>query len=245
MTVTANDIPVWIDPQDSDCVFPDVSLALTEPNGLLAIGGNLSSRCLLNAYEQGIFPWFNAGQPVLWWCPDPRSVLFPEEIKISRSLKKTIARNEFTVTLDTVFAQVIDSCAAPRPSASGTWITREMKDAYCQLFELGYAHSVETWHNGKLVGGLYGVALGGVFFGESMFFRKRDASKVAFTCLVRQLGIWGYTLIDCQIASQHLASLGAREISRREFCKLLRGALTHQGQPAPWNFDAPLDTNLT
>ena len=120
-----------------------------------------------------------------------------------------------------------------------------MKDAYCQLFELGYAHSVETWHNGKLVGGLYGVALGGVFFGESMFFRKRDASKVAFTCLVRQLGIWGYTLIDCQIASQHLASLGAREISRREFCKLLRGALTHQGQPAPWNFDAPLDTNLT
>jgi len=245
MTISAHDIPVWIDPQSTDCRFPDVSLALTEPNGLLAIGGNLSAQCLLDAYELGIFPWYNAGQPVLWWCPNPRSVLYPEEIKISRSLKKTINKNEITVTLDTVFTQVIESCAASRPGASGTWITKEMKNAYCQLFELGHAHSAEAWFNGKLVGGLYGVAMGGVFFGESMFFRMRDASKVAFTYLVLQLDRWGYRLIDCQISSQHLASLGAREISRRQFCKILGGALGYQGQPAPWRFDATFNPHIT
>ena len=245
MTITANDIPVWIDPQSTECRFPDVSLALTEPNGLLAIGGNLTPQCLLSAYAQGIFPWYNAGQPVLWWCPDPRSVLYPDEIKISRSLKKTINKQEFAVTLDTAFTQIIESCAAARPGANGTWITREMKNAYCHLFELGYAHSAEAWCDGKLVGGLYGVAMGGVFFGESMFFRMRDASKVAFACLARQLDIWGYQLIDCQISSQHLASLGAREISRREFSKLLGNVLAFQGQPAPWCFDASFNPHIT
>lgn len=245
MTITANDIPVWIDPQNSECRFPDVSLALAEPNGLLAIGGNLSPQCLLNAYEQGIFPWYNTGQPVLWWCPDPRSVLFPGEIKVSRSLRKTLNKNVFTVTLDTVFTQVIEACAGTRPGASGTWITREMKNAYSQLFELGFAHSAEAWFDGKLVGGLYGVAMGGAFFGESMFYRHRDASKVAFCWLARQLDAWGYKLIDCQISSQHLASLGARDISRREFRRLLPDALGQPGQSAPWHFDAGFNPHIS
>jgi len=156
---------------------------------------------------------------------------------VSRSLNKTIRKNIFTVTLDTAFAQVIEACSKTRPEASGTWITQEMKDAYCLLFELGYAHSAETWFNGELVGGLYGVAIGRVFFGESMFYRQRDASKVAFTCLVRQLDAWGYGLIDCQLSSQHLATLGAREISRRDFCGMLMSDCRLEGHPAPWRFE--------
>jgi leucyl/phenylalanyl-tRNA--protein transferase len=237
MTITAHDIPVWIDPQDTECWFPDISLALTEPNGLLAIGGNLSAQCLLSAYEHGIFPWYSDNQPILWWSPDPRSVLFPNQLKVSRSLTKTINKNIFTITLDTAFAQVIEACSAPRPDAAGTWITREMKEAYCLLFELGHAHSAEAWFNGELAGGLYGVAIGRVFFGESMFYRQRDASKAAFIYLVRQLNSWGYRLIDCQIASQHLANLGAREIGRREFCQILADACKLPGHPAPWQFD--------
>ena len=236
MTITAHDIPVWIDPQNKECQFPDVSLALIEPNGLLAIGGNLTPQCLLTAYERGIFPWYSDGQPILWWCPDPRSVLFPKELRVSRSLKKTINKNMFTVTLDTAFTQVIEACSESRPEASGTWITREMKDAYCRLFELGFAHSAESWLNGELVGGLYGISIGLVFFGESMFYRQRDASKVAFTRLVRQLDAWGYRLIDCQISSPHLTTLGARDISRQDFCNMLALDCRLDGCPAPWRF---------
>lgn len=237
MNITIHDIPVWIDPRDNDCEFPDVSLALAEPNGLLAIGGNLSSKCLLRAYEHGLFPWYSDGQPILWWSPDPRSVLFPKEIRVSRSLARIINKNIFTITLDTAFTQVIEACSKPRPDATGTWITREMKKAYGLLFESGHAHSAESWLDGELVGGLYGVAIGRVFFGESMFYRKRDASKVAFIHLVRQLDAWGYRLIDCQISSEHLGSLGAREMDRRDFCAVLADACKLKGHPAPWKFD--------
>lgn len=245
MTITAHDIPVWIDPQNAECQFPDVSLALKEPNGLLAIGANLTPTCLLTAYIHGVFPWYSAGQPILWWCPDPRAVLFPKELKVSRSLEKIIKKNIFTITLDTAFAQVIEACSETRPAANGTWITPEMKKAYCQLFDLGHAHSAEAWINGNLAGGLYGVAVGRVFFGESMFYRQRDASKVAFAHLVRQLDSWGYQLIDCQISSQHLASLGAREISRRDFCSMLDKNYKIGGHPAPWRFDDTIDSKLT
>jgi len=241
MTITAHDIPVWIDPQTTECRFPDVSLALVEPNGLLAIGGNLSARCLLNAYRHGVFPWYNEGQPILWWSPDPRAVLFPSEFRVSRSLRKTLNKDLYTVTLDTAFAQVVEACSESRPYASGTWITQEMKQAYQLLFEQGYAHSAETWSHGKLVGGLYGVAIGGAFFGESMFYRKRDASKVAFTRLVRQLDAWDYQLVDCQLSSQHLASLGARDINRVEFCRILALACKLPGREAPWRFDMSTD----
>ena len=237
MTTKADNIPAWLDPHNPECRFPDVSRALTEPNGLLAVGGNLAAENLLKAYQQGIFPWYSADQPILWWSPDPRSVLFPKQLRISLSLGKTIGRNMFNVTLDTSFEQVIEACAVSRPQSSGTWITQEIKDAYCQLHELGYAHSVEAWIDGALAGGLYGVAVGRIFFGESMFYRQRDASKVAFVRLVRQLETWGYTLIDCQIASRHLANMGAREISRQEFCSILASDCKLKGQPAPWRFD--------
>lgn len=245
MNITIHDIPIWIDPQDDDCRFPDVSLALDEPNGLLAIGGNLSTKCLLKAYEHGLFPWYSDDQPILWWSPDPRSVLFPGELKVSHSLAKTINKNIFTVTLDTAFAEVMEACSTPRPDATGTWITQDMKKAYGLLFESGYAHSAESWFNGELVGGLYGVAIGCVFFGESMFYHKRDASKVAFTHLVRQLDAWGYRLIDCQISSQHLASLGARDIDRRDFCAMVAEASKLKGHPAPWKFDNTIGPAVT
>jgi leucyl/phenylalanyl-tRNA--protein transferase len=221
--------------------FPPAELA--SPEGLLAVGGDLSSARLLAAYRHGIFPWYNPGQPVLWWCPDPRTVLFPERLKVARSLRKTLRHGAFGVTLDRDFAGVIDACAEPRDRhpGAGTWITREMREAYCRLHAEGHAHSVEAWRDGELVGGLYGVALGGVFFGESMFARATDASKVAFVRLVRQLSAWGFTLIDCQLPSAHLFSLGAEEIPRRRFLALLEGALAPPAPPAPWRFDAAAD----
>lgn len=217
--------------------FPPPEMA--SPEGLLAIGGDLRSERLLEAYRRGIFPWYSVGQPVLWWSPDPRTVLFPQRFRISRSLGKTLRNPGFSVTLDRAFEAVIDACAAPRrhrPEA-GTWITAEMRRAYCQLHEEGYAHSVETWRDGDLVGGLYGVSLGGAFFGESMFSVKTDASKIALAHLVRQISAWGFSLIDCQVASAHLLSLGAEEIPRVEFLALLRTALMMPDRVGSWRLD--------
>ncbi len=198
--------------------FPPLEHALEAPNGLLAIGGELTPDRLLNAYRHGIFPWFSPGEPVLWWSPDPRMVLFPDQLKISRSLAKRLHKKDYTVRFDTAFQSVMEACAsAPRNGQAGTWITTEMVDAYCRLHELGYAHSVETWIDDKLAGGLYGVELGRMFFGESMFHRVTDASKIALVHLVRHLAAQGVGMIDCQMKTAHLASLGAREIPRAEF----------------------------
>lgn len=194
---------------------------MAEPNGLLALGGCLSPQRIVNAYRHGAFPWFNAGEPILWWSPDPRLVLFPSQLKISRSLKKTLRQQVFEIRYDSAFQQVIHACAAPRASQHGTWITEEMSHAYCQLHRLGIAHSYEAWYENELVGGLYGIGIGRVFFGESMFHRRTDASKVAFVSMIQQLTNWGYGLVDCQVSSEHLLSLGACEIPRRTFKVLL------------------------
>lgn len=216
--------------------FPSAETALREPNGLLAVGGDLSSQRLLAAYHRGIFPWFNEGDPILWWTPDPRMVLFPDELKISRSLRKLLRKDHYQILTDRSFTQVMEACAAPRKGQAGTWIHPQMIAAYSALHEMGLAHSVETWIDDELVGGLYGVALGKVFFGESMFSRQPDASKIAFVHLVKQLQYWEYGMIDCQVRTSHLASLGAREISRAEFSQKL-GALIPGIEPdKKWNF---------
>ncbi len=211
----------WLSPKDAPEWFPPLEQALDDPAGLLAAGGDLSPARLLAAYRRGIFPWYSPGQPVLWWSPDPRAVLFPEEFKVSRSLAKTLRNGGFSVTMNQQFAQVIDACAAPRPESLGTWITPEMREAYLELHRRGHAHSLEAWVGGELVGGLYGVRLGGVFFGESMFSRARDASKVALAHLVAVCRRNSIAVIDCQLASGHLASLGARSIPRAQFQALL------------------------
>ncbi|MBI5451752.1 MAG: leucyl/phenylalanyl-tRNA--protein transferase [Gammaproteobacteria bacterium] len=217
-----------------DCRFPSPETALQEPNGLLAIGGNLSTDCLLQAYRQGIFPWYSAGEPIMWWSPDPRAVLFPARLKISRSLARTISRQDYTVTLDQAFADVVRQCAQPRSDNHGTWITAEMQAAYLRLHHAGHAHSAEAWWNGELVGGLYGVAIGQVFFGESMFHRRNDASKVALAHLVTRLQDCGYQLIDCQVTTAHLLSLGAEEIPRHQFCQLLSRCCAATPAHQPW-----------
>ena len=191
--------PYWLNPANPAAPFPPVELALREPDGLLAVGGGLEPERLLNAYRHGIFPWYSEGQPILWWSPDPRTLLFPWQLKVSRSLAKTLRQQRFQISLDTDFAGVIRGCAEPRRDEPGTWITAEIRQAYERLHQLGLAHSVETWRDGRLVGGLYGVALGRAFFGESMFSRVSDASKVAFVHLVRQLAAWDFALIDCQV----------------------------------------------
>jgi leucyl/phenylalanyl-tRNA--protein transferase len=229
--------PVLLDPYAETNRFPPVERALVEPNGLLAIGGCLEPDWLLEAYRRGIFPWFSPGQPVLWWSPDPRMVLLPDRLQVARSLHKVIRQGVFTVTLDRAFGAVIRACAEPRGAEGGTWITADMIAAYTRLHELGHAHSVEAWYGDELAGGLYGVALGRVFFGESMFYRRRDASKVAFVHLMRQLQRWGFTLIDCQMSTEHLKRFGAMEIARAEFVRRL-GACALEGPPAPWRFDA-------
>ena len=212
----------WLSPQDAPDRFPPIEQALDEPAGLLAAGGDLSSERLLAAYQRGIFPWYSPGQPVLWWAPDPREVLYPSEFRRSRSLMKSLRNRGFELTVDRDFDAVIRACAAPRPHSIGTWITPEMRAAYLELHRLGYAHSIETWREGRLVGGLYGVRLGGVFFGESMFSRESDASKVALSHLVDLCLELGIAVIDCQLASRHLKSLGSRSIPRSEFQCLLR-----------------------
>ncbi|MBK9130854.1 MAG: leucyl/phenylalanyl-tRNA--protein transferase [Gammaproteobacteria bacterium] len=228
--------PVLLDPYARTNRFPPVTRALTEPNGLLAIGGCLDPDWLIEAYRNGIFPWFSPGQPILWWSPDPRMVLFPERLKVSRSLEKLIRQGVYTVTLDQDFGGVIRACSEPRGPDGGTWITEDMIEAYTRLHELGHAHSIEAWFDGILVGGLYGVALGRVFFGESMFYRRRDASKVAFVQLVRQLRRWGFGLIDCQMSTEHLRRFGAAEIPRAAFMGLL-GEGTRAAPWISWCFD--------
>ena len=207
--------------------FPDIDLALEDPDGLLAVGGDLSPERIINAYMQGVFPWFEEGQPILWWSPNPRMVLFPKDLHISRSLRKTLRKQIFTVTTDQEFEKVMLGCAASRQGQHGTWITPEMHKAYLNLHRLGVAHSVESWFEGQLVGGLYGLAIGKLFFGESMFCQKTDASKVAFTTLVQRLQQLDYELIDCQVFTHHLASLGAIELPRSEFRQYL---LKHYGK---------------
>ena len=211
----------WLSPHASHEWFPPLEQALDEPPGLLAAGGDLSSERLLAAYRRGIFPWYAPGQPVLWWSPDPRTVLFPEEFRLHRSLQKTIRNKGLQVSINQQFEVVIDACAAPRARSPGTWITPEMREAYVRLHRLGFAHSVEVSHEGELIGGLYGVRLGGVFFGESMFSHARDGSKVALAHLVQRCPDNGIALIDCQMPSAHLASLGARPVARAQFGALL------------------------
>ena len=216
--------PFRIEYNSRDVTFPNVELALTEPDGLLAVGGDLSTERLLSAYRSGIFPWYSDDQPVLWWSPDPRFVLFPEHLKVSRSLRKTVRKQLYTVTINKNFEEVVRCCSSiPRPGQSGTWITNAMLQAYLRLHQAGYAHSVEAWHNNELVGGLYGVAIGKVFFGESMFSLRTDASKVAFASFVEHLHTLGFELIDCQIHTLHLQSLGAILIPRKDFIHLLKG----------------------
>ena len=226
---------------DEDEPFPPVERALREPNGLLAAGADLSPRRLLEAYARGIFPWFNEDDPLLWWSPDPRMVLFVGELHLTRSLRKVIRSGRFVVTFDRAFEAVMAGCAAPRDEESGgTWITREMCEAYTALHRLGAAHSVEAWAGGRLVGGLYGVALGRMFYGESMFTSESNASKVALVGLARQLERWGFEMIDCQMSTGHLASLGAREIPRREFVARLDRLVHQPAIAAPWNADSDL-----
>ncbi len=227
----------WLERGGAADAFPPVGLALREPNGLLAAGGDLRPERLLAAYRRGIFPWYEEGQPILWWSPDPRAVLYPHALRVSRSLRRTLKRGGFEVTVDRAFAAVVAGCASPRPGAVGTWITPEMAAAYGTLHRLGWAHSIETWRDGVLVGGLYGVAIGRVFFGESMFSRVTDASKVALVGLVRRLEARGFELIDCQVASEHLASLGAVELPRRVFLERLAALCEPAGQPASWRED--------
>jgi leucyl/phenylalanyl-tRNA--protein transferase len=224
----------------SDYRFPPVEFA--SPEGLLAVGGDLRVERLLEGYRHGIFPWYNEGQPILWWSPDPRAVLFPKKLGISRSLRKTLRREVFDVTFDTRFRDVMQACAEPREQhpRGGTWITAEMTEAYVRLHERGYAHSVETWQDGELVGGLYGVALGGIFFGESMFSRRSDASKVALAWLTRHLDAWNFLLIDCQLPTPHLASLGAEELRRNVFLDHLDAALKLPARMGTWHIDRTL-----
>lgn len=232
--------PYWLNPLDTSYEFPPVELALREPNGLLAVGGDLSPTRIISAYRHGIFPWFSANQPILWWSPNPRAVLFPEQLHVSQSLRKTIKKERYSITLDQDFNGVIHACAAPRHASNGTWITPQMINAYCELHRQGLAHSVEAWHNGILVGGLYGIALGKVFFGESMFSQATDASKVAFVYLVAQLQRWDFRVIDCQVTTSHLISLGATEIERARFIELLAHATTLPGISGRWRFDRDL-----
>ncbi|HYW03088.1 MAG TPA: leucyl/phenylalanyl-tRNA--protein transferase [Gammaproteobacteria bacterium] len=228
----------WIDARAPACAFPDPSRALRHPNGLLAAGGDLGPERLIAAYKRGIFPWYSAGEPILWWSPDPRTVFLPGGVHVSRRLARRLRRGEFGVTLDRDFAAVVRGCAEPRRDHEGTWLTPEMQQAYCRLHALGVAHSVEVWAGDELAGGLYGVALGRVFFGESMFRRRSDASKVALAVLSRQLRLWNFLVFDCQVGSPHLYRMGAVDIPRQRFLELVqRGTLGDRPAPGPWRLD--------
>ncbi len=224
-----------------DLAFPDVENALRSPNGLLAAGGDLSAPRLLQAYRNGIYPWFNPGDPILWWSPDPRMTLMPAEFNISRSLAQVLRNTNHEVRCDTSFERVMLACAAPRDNQAGTWINNEMIAAYTALHRSGHAHSVETWMGGELVGGLYGVSIGRMFYGESMFSLASNASKIALAHLARQLERWEFGMIDCQMNTPHLASLGAREIPRTEFIAKLQD-LVHCEPIKHWQFDTDLFT---
>lgn len=229
--------PFLLDLYDTEAPFPPVDLALREPNGLLALGGSLHPERLLTAYRSGIFPWYADGQPILWWSPDPRSVLPPAEVRVSRSLRKSLRQGRWRVTTDCAFERVIEACATiPRAHQDGTWIVPAMHDAYVRLHRLGWAHSVEVWQGSRLAGGLYGIAIGAMFFGESMFSAQRDGSKIALVHLAEWLTDWGYGLIDCQVETPHLNGLGARNIPRRAFIEALNRYCSQTpggGWPAP------------
>jgi leucyl/phenylalanyl-tRNA--protein transferase len=223
----------------ADTPFPPLATAQKEPNGLLAVGGDLSPRRLLDAYRRGIFPWYSEGDPILWWSPDPRMVLFPPELRVTRSLGKTLRNKAHEIRFDSAFDAVMRGCATPRPGQGGTWIGPEMRSAYRKLHDLGYAHSVETWIEDELAGGLYGVAIGRAFFGESMFSRARDASKIALVALVRRLAADGFGLIDCQMHTTHLESLGARTIPRAEFARRVKDLVDYPRSPGRWPAAGP------
>lgn len=229
----------WLNPHES-AHFPPVEEALLEPNGLLAAGGLLTPDWLLAAYRRGIFPWYEQGDPILWWSPDPRLVLVPAEVHLSRSLRKLIKKQPYVVTLDRDFPQVIAACSGPRDGSDGTWITPAMQHAYCELHTRGHAHSVEVWDGEELVGGLYGVAIGRMFFGESMFSTLPNTSKIALVYLARQLQQWRFGMIDCQVHTKHLQAMGAREISRREFLRSVERNVTIKTTEGPWQFDRQL-----
>lgn len=222
----------WLSQTD---VFPDVSSAQAVPNGLLAASLNLTTDRVVDAYKRGIFPWFNPGEPVLWWSPDPRMVLRPSAFKLSRSLRQRIKRGDYEIRLDTCFTRVMQCCAEPRDGQAGSWIGNAMLDVYTQLHQSGYAHSIETWMDGELVGGLYGLAIGRMFYGESMFSLRTDASKLALAHLCKRLDECGYALIDCQMETAHLASLGAYPISRAAFIQEVQGLVNLQPVENPFN----------
>lgn len=227
----------WLGPTDP---LPPPETARRTPNGLLAAGGGLSVARLVDAYGRGAFPWFSDGEPVLWWCPDPRMVLPTDAVHVSKSLARRLRRADYTVTLDRAFSDVMRACAAPRADDHGTWISDEMRDAYQALHRAGHAHSLEVWVDGALAGGIYGVALGRAFFGESMFSRVPDGSKLAITWLAAQLARWQVPFIDCQVPSEHLASLGAQEVPRRDFLRRLGPLVSAEEPPAPWTLDGDL-----
>lgn len=220
--------------------FPPVTQALSNPAGLLAAGGDLSAEWLVTAYSKGIFPWFNNDQPILWWSLDPRMVLFPQELRIPHSLKRVMRKRQYEIRVDTAFKQVIEGCSRPRAGQDGTWISPQMIAAYTELHRLGVAHSIETWINGELAGGLYGIALGRVFYGESMFTQVADASKIALVHLVRQLERWQFNVIDCQMNTAHLARFGAREIPRADFMQLLAQGIQAPAVALPWQLEDDL-----
>ncbi|MEE8093130.1 MAG: leucyl/phenylalanyl-tRNA--protein transferase [Gammaproteobacteria bacterium] len=229
--------PRWLVHTDAPDAFPPPGEALTEPNGLLAMGGDLSPQRLLAAYVRGIFPWYEPGQPILWWSPDPRAVLWPDNLHVSRRLQRTRRRSDLSLTCDRSFTTVVQCCAEPRRYAEGTWITGEMSDAYSALHELGWAHSFEAWQEDELVGGLYGIAIGRVFFGESMFSRVTDASKIALITAVEYLRARDFALLDCQIWSSHLSTLGATTLPRAEFLQQLDDLCRPPGNPGSWAQD--------
>jgi leucyl/phenylalanyl-tRNA--protein transferase len=220
--------------------FPPVTRALDEPNGLIAAGGGLSVERLIDGYSRGIFPWFSDGDPVLWWSPNPRMVLATDGLHVSRSLRRRLQKRDYGVTLDRAFERVLDGCAAPRRDDNGTWLVASMVRAYTRLFRAGYAHSIEVWMGDELIGGLYGVAVGRMFYGESMFSRRTDGSKIALACLCAQLSRWRFPIVDCQMRTAHLASLGARDMPRREFVALVARLVTQPGKAGPWMLDADL-----
>lgn len=231
--------PFWLNPADRT-TFPHVEHALREPDGLLAVGGDLSIERLLAAYRRGIFPWYGEGQPILWWSPDPRALLYPDALHIARSLAKVIRQGRYRISFDEQFASVIAGCAAPRRGEPGTWITPEMKAAFIRLYKLGYAHSVEVWDGEELIGGLYGVSVGRMFYGESMFSRRDNASKIALVYLIRQLARWGFGPLDCQVQSSHLGSLGAQGVRRHDFVRILDHYCAQRSLPLPWRFEPDL-----
>lgn len=235
----------WLDPADPDAPFPDPALALRQPNGLLAMGGDLSPRRLLNAYHAGIFPWYNPEESILWWSPDPRAVFATDRIQISRRFARILRRDDFAVSLDRDFEGVLAGCAAPRGDNPGTWLGTEMRAAYRRLYQRGWAHSIEVWRDRCLIGGLYGVAIGRLFFGESMFSAEPNASKIALARLAAQLMRWDFPLIDGQVGSPHLYRMGAFDLPRTEFLALLRRNRARPDAPGPWRLDTDLAADPT